>query len=181
MIASFLQPQPDQIERVEAVPAPEEATEAVEATPIQEAEEVADDIEETEEAAAPEVVETPEKPANTVKQKGTISQDQILAEFLAASGEIELPKGKYDVLITTEPMHEGSRLTWMAKRYYGAKIYWPYLYDANRDVIINPSRIEVGTPIRVPKLTALQLDTTNAETKAQLTLLLQEAEAACKK
>ena len=82
---------------------------------------------------------------------------------------------RYPNLITVEAMHEASRLTWMAKRYYGAKIYWPYLYDANRDVIKNANSIEVGTPIRVPKLTKLQLDTTNAETMATLERLQKEA------
>ena len=86
----------------------------------------------------------------------------------------------YAELITIEEMHEASRLTWMAKRYYGDKKYWPYLYDANRDVIVNPSRIKVGTPIRVPKLTKAQRDTTNAETKARLEALRIEAEEACR-
>ena len=127
---------------------------------------------------------------------GRIPKQQILEEFLAASGEIKnstenkgaekkvadtIPleiKGTeaYPVLITVEDMHEGSRLTWMSKRYYGRKVYWPYLYDANRDHIVNPNDIEVGTPIRVPKLSMAQCDTTSAE----FLRLKAEAEAACK-
>lgn len=114
---------------------------------------------------------------------GAISQEQILAEFLEASREddeetpvMSVPsKESYPGFITTEPMHEGSRLTWMAKRYYGAKIYWPYIFDANRDVISNPSLIDTGTPIRVPKLTPAQRDTTNAETRRRLEALRKEA------
>jgi hypothetical protein len=64
----------------------------------------------------------------------------------------------------------------MAKRFYGAKVYWPYLYDANRDVITNPNKIDTGTPLRVPKLTKAQLDTTSAA----FLQLKQEAEAACR-
>ena len=94
---------------------------------------------------------------------------------------MENGEGDYPQLITTEPMHEASRLTWMAKRYYGSKVYWPYLYDANRDVISNPSNIDVGTPIRVPKLSAVQLDTTNAETMQKLNALRREAEAATRR
>ncbi|MBR7153790.1 MAG: HU family DNA-binding protein [Paludibacteraceae bacterium] len=110
--------------------------------------------------------------------EGAISQEQILAEFMAASDEVEMPEeGKYEELITTEAIREGSRLTWMSKRYYGTKVYWPYLYDANRDVIINPSNIAVGTPIRVPKLTEAQLDTTTTAFEQ----LRKEAEAACRK
>lgn len=110
-----------------------------------------------------------------------LTEAQILAEFLEASDELENSETSgdavYEDLITIEPMHEASRLTWMAKRFYGSKAYWPYIYDANKDHISNPSKIDVGTPIRVPKLTKAQLDTTSA---AYLQLL-QEAEAACKK
>ena len=107
--------------------------------------------------------------------EGRIPKEQIMAEWMEASRSVSPADGKYPELITTEAMHEASRLTWMAKRYYGAKIYWPYLYDANRDVIKNANSIEVGTPIRVPKLTDLQLDTTNAETMATLERLQKEA------
>ena len=114
-----------------------------------------------------------------------LTDEQILAEFLEASGEFDELDGwedeNYESLITIEPMHEASRLAWMAKRFYGAKVYWPYLYDANRDHITNPCLIDVGTPIRVPKLTATQRDTTNAKTKATLERLRLEGEAACGK
>lgn len=113
--------------------------------------------------------------------EGDIPQQQILDEFLAISDGIEQEEAPYSDLITTEEMHAGSRLTWMSKRFYGDKRYWPYLYDANRDRITNPSNIEIGTPIRVPRLTAEQLDTTNANSRAELERLRIEAEAACRK
>ena len=135
-----------------------------------------------------EQVEVPKEPAPEVElneatenedleniPEGRIPKEQIMAEWMEASRSVSPADGKYPELITTEAMHEASRLTWMAKRYYGAKIYWPYLYDANRDVIKNANSIEVGTPIRVPKLTKLQLDTTNAETMATLERLQKEA------
>lgn len=127
------------------------------------------------EEEAPEAVA--EEPAEkALIPKGKISQDQILAEFLAVSEEEVGPTDAYPNLIKVEAMHEGSRLTWMAKRFYGAKVYWPYLYDANRDVITNPNNIDTGTPLRVPKLTKAQLDTTSAA----FLQLKQEAEAACR-
>ena len=127
------------------------------------------------EVTASENIARGHKIALNMIPEGEISQEQILAEFLEASGELSPAENKYPDLITTEPMHEASRLAWMAKRFYGAKIYWPYLYDANRDVISNPHNIEVGTPIRVPKLTKLQLDTTNAQTMATIESLREEA------
>ena len=109
-----------------------------------------------------------------------LTEEQILAEFLAVSDEEEeeaVSEDVYDGLITIEPMHEASRLTWMAKRFYGSKAYWPYIYEANKDHISNPDNIDVGTPIRVPKLTKAQMDTTSAAYKR----ILREAEEACKK
>ena len=126
------------------------------------------------------------EPAEPEEEKA-LTEEQVLAEFLAISedeevaeepAEAETPNYENDDdLITIEPMHEASRLTWMAKRFYGSKAYWPYIYEANKDHISNPSNIDVGTPIRVPRLTEAQKDTTTAAYKR----LLEEAEAACEK
>ena len=133
-----------------------------------------------------EVVE-PEEEVVSEPAEEELTEEQILAEFLAISEGMEVSEepevseapseANYDDLITIEPMHEASRLTWMAKRFYGSKAYWPYIYEANKDHISNPSNIDVGTPIRVPRLTEAQKDTTTAAYKR----LLEEAEAACKK
>lgn len=69
---------------------------------------------------------------------------------------------RFDDILLTEEITPGSRLTWIAKKHYGDKIYWPYLYEANKDHISNPSNIPVGTPIRVPRLTKAMRDTTDA-------------------
>ena len=124
----------------------------------------------------PVVVEPVVEPEPVVMD--TIVPEPVVEEPVVE--ELAVEPEPYSDLITIEEMHEASRLTWMAKRYYGDKKYWPYLYDANRDVIVNPSRIKVGTPIRVPKLTKEQRDTTNAETKARLEALRIEAEEACR-
>lgn len=127
-------------------------------------------------------VETPVVVEPVVEPEPVV-MDTIVPEPIVEEPVVEEPAVEpepYSDLITIEEMHEASRLTWMAKRYYGDKKYWPYLYDANRDVIVNPSRIKVGTPIRVPKLTKEQRDTTNTETKARLEALRIEAEEACR-
>ena len=77
--------------------------------------------------------------------------------------EVVVEESKYEGWIKTEEITEGSRLAWIAKKYYGDKRYWPYLYDANKDHLDNPSKIQIGTPIRVPKLSKAQKDTTTAE------------------
>ncbi|MBR6034807.1 MAG: HU family DNA-binding protein [Paludibacteraceae bacterium] len=104
--------------------------------------------------------------------------DSILAEFEAICGDDEevWDEIQYNQFIKTEPMHEASRLCWMAYRFYGNKEYWPYLYDANKDRIDDPNVIDTGTPIRVPKLTKEQLDLSNDRTRRQLEYLRRQAE-----
>ena len=89
----------------------------------------------------------------------------------------EPAKWEYEGWLTTEQITAGSRLAWIAKKHYGDKAYWPYLYDANRDKITNPGKIAIGTPIRVPKLSAAQRDTTDV----RFLNIKKEAEEACKK
>ena len=101
--------------------------------------------------------------------------DTIAEEIIPNADTCTIEVPIYEELITIEPMHRNSRLAWMAMRYYGAKIYWPYLYDANKDCINNPNDIEVGTPIRVPRLTEAQLDTTLQSTINTLQYLREQA------
>lgn len=115
----------------------------------------------------------PETPA-VIEETETEAKETEAAEPKETPAA-EMAEPVYEGWITTEPMHKASRLAWMSKRYYGSKVYWPYLYDANKDRLANPNMIEVGTPIRVPKLSAVQLDTTNAQTRATLERLKKQA------
>ena len=95
-----------------------------------------------------------------------------VAEDTAVMVEIqELPV--YQQFIATEEIREGSRLTWLAYRYYGNKDLWVYIYDANKDHLGNPNEIRVGTPIRIPRLTTEQQDTT-LQTTREVMLRLKE-------
>ena len=107
--------------------------------------------EEVKSAAAEDelVLEVPEEAAEQV------------AESEAPKAEVQ--KAKYEELLLTEEITEGSRLAWISRKYYGHPDYWPYLYDANRDRIDDPSNVPVGTQIRVPKLTKAQRDMTSSE------------------
>ena len=107
--------------------------------------------EEVESAAAEDelVLEVPEEAAEQVVESD--------------APKAEVQKAKYEELLLTEEITEGSRLAWISRKYYGHPDYWPYLYDANRDRIDDPSNVPVGTQIRVPKLTKVQRDMTSSE------------------
>lgn len=127
--------------------------------------------------------------ASFTEENGTVDAEGIVAGEGAETAAPEVANDEsaetiiieeqvYKKMLKTEAITEGSRLAWISKKYYGSKIYWPYLYDANKDHLRNPNLIIVGTPIRVPKLTALQKDTTNAQTMATIDHLRREAEKA---
>ncbi len=73
----------------------------------------------------------------------------------------------YTEFIKTETLTEGSRLTWLSRKYYGAPDFWVYIYEANKTILPNPNAIPIGTKIRIPKLPASLIDTKNAESMQQ--------------
>ncbi len=109
---------------------------------------IADEPKVIEETVKPKEVQKAEKPKE-VKPQTTVQPKTA-------------DTWRFDDILLTEEITPGSRLTWIAKKHYGDKIYWPYLYEANKDHISNPSNIPVGTPIRVPRLTKAMRDTTDA-------------------
>jgi len=68
---------------------------------------------------------------------------------------------EYNDFIASERTKAGSRLTIMSKRYYGNKDFWVYIYEANKDKIMNPDNIAIGTLIKIPKLDPRLIDVTN--------------------
>ena len=67
----------------------------------------------------------------------------------------------YTEFIASEQIKRGSRLTNMAKKYYGTKDFWVYIYEANKEWIQNADNIESGTLIRIPKLDPRLIDASN--------------------
>ncbi len=103
-------------------------------------------------------------PADTIK-----AAEQPKAEIPVEKAEkVEKPTQQtYTEFIKTETLTEGSRLTWLSRKYYGAPDFWVYIYEANKDILPNPNAIPVGTKIRIPKLPAALIDTNNAESMQQ--------------
>lgn len=97
--------------------------------------------------------------------------EEVVEDTAVMENALEVPI--YQQFIATEEIREGSRLTWLAYRYYGNKDLWVYIYDANKDHLGNPNEIRVGTPIRIPRLTTEQRDTT-LQTTREVMLRLKE-------
>lgn len=106
------------------------------------------------------VQNTAMQPAELAEEVDTYTMEDSLALTAEEMPQTE-PEAKkksvyeereYSEFTGIETVKEGSRLTWISKKYYGTKDYWVYIYEANRDVISDPGRIEVGTKLRIPKL-----------------------------
>jgi nucleoid-associated protein YgaU len=105
---------------------------------------------------------------------------QLVKPQLTATGVIPKQPKKTDALtqprtykekLATETFAEGSRLTLMALKYYGNKLFWVYIYEANKDKIANPDYILAGTRIMIPKLNPKLIDIHNPQCLIQASAL----------
>lgn len=81
---------------------------------------------------------------------------------------------EYKQFIAKERLPRGSRLAWLARKYYGERELWVFIYEANRKVIDHPSLIPVGTLIKIPKLPDELMDYSNPEVKELVDRLAAE-------
>lgn len=74
----------------------------------------------------------------------------------------------------TETVGQDSRLAWVAKKHYGEKALWVFIYEANRDRVKDPNFVKPGVKLRIPKLPPELRDMNNPETKALLDRLSEK-------
>lgn len=91
-----------------------------------------DSIPSNEKDSVPEVVSEPQ---------GTMQTEQVKTKYMDT------------VVIQT-----GDRLTLISLKYYGHKIFWVYLYLANKESIPNPNSVAIGTQIHIPVLETYNID-----------------------
>jgi nucleoid DNA-binding protein len=99
-----------------------------------------------------------------IAPKDTTSNDSVAGKVAVKVDSLQLmfdKKRVYKTFIATETVKPNGRLTIMAKRYYGSKDFWVYIYEANKDRIPDPDRISEGTQIRIPKLDSRLIDPAN--------------------
>jgi nucleoid-associated protein YgaU len=47
-------------------------------------------------------------------------------------------------------VEQGDTLSGIAERFYGDPTLYPRIFDANRDVLVDPNRIKPGQKLRIP-------------------------------
>lgn len=81
---------------------------------------------------------------------------------------------KFTEFQATETVGQDSRLAWVAKKHYGEKALWVFIYEANRDKLKKPDRVMPGMQLRIPKLPKELRDVNNPQTKELLERLSNE-------
>lgn len=124
----------------------------------------------------------PEKTADFAAEAEAVASAESTeqTEVTAASTEPEEPsyyndaERKFTEWQATEIVGQDSRLAWVAKKHYGEKALWVFIYEANRDKLNAPDHVLPGMELRIPKLPAELRDVNNPKTKALLERLSEE-------
>jgi outer membrane protein OmpA-like peptidoglycan-associated protein len=99
--------------------------------------------------------------AAQLKELGVRDDQMIIASLgddipYRYNGQHQLSKDRRVEIVptyrTTEIVRPGSRLAQIARRHYGNPEYWVFIYEANRDVIKDPSNLPVGVEVEIPNL-----------------------------
>ena len=52
----------------------------------------------------------------------------------------------------------GYLLNDMARKHYGSKVFWVYIYEENKSKIKNPNRVNAGTVVTIPPASKYGID-----------------------
>ena len=63
--------------------------------------------------------------------------------------------------IASEEVRDGSRMTRISERHYGAKEFWVYIYEANRNLLKHPDDIAKGMVLKIPRVDPRLIDKNN--------------------
>ena len=81
---------------------------------------------------------------------------------------------QFTEFLPEETVGQDSRLAWVAKKRYGEKAYWVFIYEVNRDRISSPDHVQPGMKLRVPKLPNELRNPNDPDTKALLDRLSEK-------
>ncbi|SKB51476.1 HU family DNA-binding protein [Macellibacteroides fermentans] len=84
--------------------------------------------------------------SDSIRSNETDSVPEVVSEPQGTM-QTEQVKTKY---MDTVVIQTGDRLTLISLKYYGHKIFWVYLYLANKESIPNPNSVAIGTQIHIP-------------------------------
>jgi hypothetical protein len=128
---------------------------------------------------------TPEEPAATDVQavipaeepQPAAPAETTEAAPAPASPWMDDSRRRFTEFMPEETVGQDSRLAWVAKKRYGEKAYWVFIYEVNRDRLSSPDHVLPGMKLRVPELPAELRDPNDPDTKALLDRLSEKYRA----
>ena len=82
------------------------------------------------------------------------------------NSSITTPSGNTGKVLAKVKMESGSRLTLLAQKYYGNKIFWVYIYDYNKNKIgSNPDNVKTGMELLIPAKEVYGIDNNDANSR----------------
>lgn len=128
---------------------------------------------------------TPEEPAATDVQavipaeepQPAAPAETTEAAPAPASPWMDDSRRRFTEFLPEETVGQDSRLAWVAKKRYGEKAYWVFIYEVNRDRLSSPDHVLPGMKLRVPELPKELRDPNDPDTKALLDRLSEKYRA----
>lgn len=94
------------------------------------------------------------------ENKDTLSEmekDSVLKDSVISVSPLAAPEVKPVI----ETIRSGVFLTTLARKYFGHKAFWVYIYEENKDVIKNPNQVPIGTRLTIPRASKYDIDVNN--------------------
>ena len=105
----------------------------------------------------------------TVVPEVRVPAPALVADTALVAGTLDAPQW-----LDTVVVEAGTRLTLLSLSYYGDKVFWVYVYIANRDVIKDPNRVPAGASLRIPMPDRYRIDAADKESVARAAKLQRE-------
>lgn len=94
------------------------------------------------------------------ENKDTLSEmekDSVLKDSVISASPLAAPEVKPVI----ETIRSGVFLTTLARKYFGHKAFWVYIYEENKDVIKNPNQVPIGIRLTIPSASKYDIDANN--------------------
>lgn len=95
-------------------------------------------------------------------EKGAGSYGETIAEP-EPQPEVKPVEKPVEAKVVTDTCTQTMYLTRMAKKHYGHKDFWVYIYEENKNIIDNPNRITPGTIVVIPPAEKYGIDVNDPE------------------
>ena len=117
-------------------------------------------VEDTISQTAPNTT-TQQQPAGSSSNETTAS-----ATTVPATNTTPSPSNSTNGVLAKITIEPGNRLTMLASKYYGNKLFWVYIYEYNKEKIgPNPDNVKTGMEILIPAKEVYGIDANSAESR----------------